>query len=409
MALTYLDLQNEVKRRGTKNQGGTTFDSAIKNLINASLFRIATECPWRALRRKAQFQTVTSYKKATSAYLTSGSNIVTLVGTTLLTDDIAVERRIKFDTSSTYYYIKTINSETQITIDKAYTAVSATSTNIEILPQAEYNLPIQCSHRMFMWHEDYGFPFKMSYIPEQHFYEVAYYLTIKNVPTYYLMWGENMVIQQLTSASNITISSSSTLDTSVPVTVFGTVSGYPDYEVITTNSSDGTTAVTGTNLFTSVERIAKGATSTGRITATANGGEVTVAVMPTGDTTAGIAYRKVYLYPLPMRVHTVNVEYYKEPYRLVNDGDIHELGQAFDEAIILLATSKLKSESNQDEGDKFYALFQDELRTLRRTNMDKIDWFPNLQKPWYSDSRLLVHPNLLYGQIGAQFGPASRR
>ena len=33
----------------------------------------------------------------------------------------------------------------------------------------------------------------------------------------------------------------------------------------------------------------------------------------------------------------MNVKYYKDAYRLVNTGDVHDLGQDFDEAIILLS------------------------------------------------------------------------
>ena len=47
---TFIDLVNEVKRRATRDQGGTQFDTAIKNVVNTSLFRVAREAPWRQLR-----------------------------------------------------------------------------------------------------------------------------------------------------------------------------------------------------------------------------------------------------------------------------------------------------------------------------------------------------------------------
>ena len=100
----------------------------------------------------------------------------------------------------------------------------------------------------------------------------------------------------------------------------------------------------------------------------------------------------------------MNVQYYKEPYRLVNDGDVHELGQDFDEAIILLATSKLKFEQNQTEGKEFFSLYKDELKSVRKTNVDKIDWMPSLRSGGRGGGGQAVHPFLSTAQIGANYG-----
>ena len=219
-----------------------------------------------------------------------------------------------------------------------------------------------------------------------------------------------MVIKQLGQPSIVTVSSSSTADTSIPITVTGYVGGYPDWEVIYTNASNGTTASNGSKVFQSVEKISKGASTTGRITATGNTANDTLAVMPTGDTTAGILYKKVQLYALPLYAQPIHVQYYKDPYRLVNDNDIHDLGQEFDEAIILLGTAKLKAEQNlQAEADRFMSLYKDELATLRTTNCDKIDWFPKLRRPGSSNNKdMLAASNLLFRQAGPYFGPSSR-
>jgi hypothetical protein len=128
-------------------------------------------------------------------------------------------------------------------------------------------------------------------------------------------------------------------------------------------------------------------------------------VLPVGDTTAGILYRKVQLYPLPSTVFDMNVQYYKDVYRLVNDNDVHELGQDFDEAIILLSVSKVKGESEIKLGTaNFYSMWQDEMKSLKRTNTDKIDWFPTMKRPYSTGSQQLVHPYLSYSQIGSQYG-----
>lgn len=410
MALLFSDLKTEVKRRSTRDQGGTTWDTAVATAINNSLFRVSREAPWRVMRRKATFDTVATYTTGTGGgTFTNGSKSITMTGATFITDGIRIGRRIKLQGDSKVFTIRTITGETTLTIDQNYSGTTITGTGTySILGQEEYNLPIQAGHRMFLWHEAFGSPYQMSYIPDQEFYGLGLDNTTEATPVYYRMWTEDMVDEQLLQASTITISSSASGDTSIGVTIFGVVSGFPDYEVITTNSSNGTTAVTGSKSFTSVERVVKNATSTGRITVTANSTNTNVAVLPVGDTTAGIIYKKIQLYPLPDEVMTMNVHYYKDPYRLVNDGDVHELGQEFDEAIILLATSKVKHESNQQEGDKFYLLYQDEIKSLRRTNMDKIDWFPKLQRP-YAGNSFLLHPYLGYQQInGGKFGPAVR-
>jgi len=230
-------------------------------------------------------------------------------------------------------------------------------------------------------------------------------LTQTGTPILYRMWGEDMVQTQPSSASAISISSSSATDTNKSITVYGTVSGYPDYEVIVTNATNGTTSVSGTKSFTNVERVTKDSSTSGRITATSNSGAVTVAVLPVGDTTAGIVYRKVQLWPLPQGSSTINVRYYKEIYRLVEDGDVHELGQDFDEAIILLSTAKIKYQDSQKEGDRFLAMYKDEIKSLKPVNADKIDHLTRLTKPsGYSSGNDMVTANLSYRQLGGAYG-----
>ena len=214
------------------------------------------------------------------------------------------------------------------------------------------------------------------------------------------MWGSDMVIEQIKSASVISVVSSSTSDTTQKVTVFGTVSGYPDYEQI---SLTGTTTANGTKSFSSIERVVKDASTTGRITVSANTAGTTLAVLPVGDTTAGIIYRKINIWPLPNSVFPIQVYYYKDPYRLVNDYDVHDLGGDFDEAIILLSVSKIKYETSQVEGDRWYDMYKDEISNLRGTNVDKFDFFPHLLRPKSYNNNTMVHPHLLRRQFGSYF------
>jgi hypothetical protein len=409
VSIHFKELCDEVKRRSTRDQGGTTFDTGIKNAVNFSLFRIARDAPWRSMRRKTTFDTVASYSKGTGfATSTSGSNEISVVGANFITDGVKIGRKIKLSSSGSSYFINTITGATSLTVDQTIYSTTTSSATYEILPQEEYVLPIQSGHRMFMWHEGFGYPFRMNYITDTDFYQHGVYLTVKYIPTHYRMWGSDMALTQVRQPSIISVSSSESGDTSKQITVFGTVSGYPDYEIINTNASDGTTVANGTKIFSSVERIVKYTTTAGRITCTANSAGDTVAVLPVGDTTAGPLYRKIQLYPLPNKVFPIHLQYYKDPYRLVNDGDVHELGDEFDEAIILLATGKIKAEANLAEGDKFFALWQDEIRSLKRTNVDKFDWFPTLRRPRQASSDALAAPNLLYRQAGASFGPSTR-
>jgi len=410
MSLTYSDLKSEVKRRAIRDQSGTQYDATIGNLVNSSIFRMGREALWRVLRRMGKLTTVTSYTTGTgAASVTNGSASFSVTGATFLTDGIKIGRRIAFGTDSRVYEIATLTSETAGTLTRVYDGTTSTTTSYEVYPQEEYNLPIQCSHRMFMWHDQFGYPFKMEYFTDQEFRESGVDDTRKGTPVAYRMWGEDMVLAQPASASVMTISSSSSSDVSKSITVFGTVSGYPDYEVITTNASNGTTTTAGSKSFTSIERIVKDSSTVGRITVTANSAAVTVAVLPVGDTTAGILYKKAQLWPLPDDVFDIKVQFYKDPYRLVNDGDVHEFGQEFDEAIILLTVAKLKYQDNQKEGDRFIALYQDEIKSLKRTNVDKIDHFKTLKRPNQGKKLSLLQRNVTYAQLGGNYGPITYR
>ena len=405
MSMLFSDLITETKHRSTRSQAGTTYDVPIKNAINSSIFRLNREATWRPMRRKTYFTTKTSYSTGTEAgAFNEDSADIDITSAEFLTDGIQVGRRIKLSGDSRYFIIREITSETEITLDRVYTGDDTTTGTYSILGQGEYNLPIQSNHRMIMWHEEYGYPYKMNFLTDQEFLSIGNNIN-EAIPLHYCMWGEDMVKEHLLEASKVTVVSSDLNDKSIGITIFGTVANYPDYEEVATDAANGTTAVESTKTFTSVERISKDATTAGRITVTANSDETTVAVIPANDVTAGILYKKVQIYPLPDTAFDMNVYYYKDPYRLVNDDDIHEFGQEFDEAIILLATSKIKLADSQKEADKYFALYRDEVRNLRKTNTDKPDWFPTLKRPgegnMYGGRR--VHPFLSSRQVGSYF------
>ena len=105
----------------------------------------------------------------------------------------------------------------------------------------------------------------------------------------------------------------------------------------------------------------------------------------------------------------MNIWYYKMPWRLVNDDDIHELGQDFDEALILLATAKIRYQNNSKEGDRFLALATDEIKSLRKVNADKLDFLSTFKRPEQTGHNHRGNWNGLinFQQLGSQYGRVS--
>ena len=403
--MKYLALQEEVKHRATRNQGGSQFTTSIQNAINAALFRISRDGKWRSLRRKSYFATKTSYDTGTgAASVTSAGTTVNVTGATFYTDGVEINRKVKISGDSTYHIVRQVTGQTSFVMDSAYAGTSHTTATYEIYPQEEYNLPVQCGHNAFLWHEEWGAPYQMNFMTDQDFYSAGAILTTKSIPTSYRMWGEGMYIKQVLTPSTLGVFSSVAGDTNIDVTIFGTSNNYPESETIKTN---GTTTVSGSVTFSKIERVVKNGTSTGRISVSASGDTSLVyATVPIGNTMAGVQYKKVQLYPLPSTAFNINVYYYKDPARLVGDNDVHELGEAFDEAIILLAVSKIKGETEQAGTGTFYSLYQDEMRSLRKTNTDKIDWFPKMRRAYAGNSDSVM-PGLRYSQAGAYYGRRS--
>jgi hypothetical protein len=105
----------------------------------------------------------------------------------------------------------------------------------------------------------------------------------------------------------------------------------------------------------------------------------------------------------------MKVFFYKDVYRLVDDNDIHELGQEFDEAIILMATHKLQAETGQVETTNFFTMYKDEIKNLKRDNVDKIDQLLNLYRGGRGGRQdPLLTPSVSYQQLGGSFGPRVR-
>lgn len=387
MAFAFSDLKTEVKRRATKNQGGTQFDTGIANVINTSMWRVAREARWRTLRRTTTFNTIAAYSTGT-ATVTNGSVSVTLSGGTTTSGHSDIGRYVKFNGSAKYFKVATITSNSAFTLDQAFDGTSASGVSYSFMGKEEYVLPIQIGHSAFFWHRQYGRPYQMIYNPAQEFYTSGALDIMTNIPVNYRMWGAQSTLATITTPSTITLNSSSTTDTSIAVTIFGIVNGQPDYEIINTNGSDGTTSVVGLKSFSSVDRISKNQNTTGVISVYQTTLLIQIGALPVGNTTTGPMSTRIQLYPLPNAAFPINCFYYKLPFQLVNDGDVTELGEEFSEAIILLATAKLKAEQNQSEDVDYFRFYTDEIESLRKVNVDKIDWAMELKRPKGSGSNL---------------------
>ncbi len=126
------------------------------------------------------------------------------------------------------------------------------------------------------------------------------------------------VRKQPTSASVLTIVSSSSADTTQTVRVKGTDSN--DVELDESVTLTGTTNATTSNTYNSIRSVTKSASTTGRITITSNSSAVTVAVMAPAD----IDYKviKLRLHQTPNNALTLNVPYHIKPYPMSSDYDV---------------------------------------------------------------------------------------
>lgn len=401
---TFSELQAEVARRGTRDQSGSTYTTSIKNIINTSLFHVARSANWKTLRRKAFFNTVATYTTGTLT-ATASSASFTGSGINWITAGVQPGRYLTISGSNQRYTVQTITGENAFTTDYTYDGTTASSLTYTLYGQEYYNLPIQTGREAILWHDKFGYKFRLNYLPEREFLSSGINGLISYTPTHYHMWDNLSIQNQVLAASVITVSSTSTSDTSQSITVFGTVSGLPDFETIMLN---GTTTVAGTKSFSEVERVTKNGTTIGAVTVTSNTANNTVVKIPGGYITDSVQYKRIKVFPLPDSVFPINVYFYKQPYRLVGDNDIHELGQEFDEAIILFATAKLKLEANIDEGKVFMQLYNDEIKNLKTYNVDKLDWLPTLQRAGqdgYNTSRFRRF--LSYQNLGGNFGPSN--
>lgn len=366
--MRFADLVTDVKERLSLEAGGTTATTKVKRWLNLAQLHVRTECLWKVLRRKRTFSTVGDYTTGTIDAITNGDTTVNGTGTLWITGGIIAGRRIKINDDTQARVISSITAEGTLILESGYggTTDATGGLSYTILGEEEYRLPYDWGDVGIFWHEAFGYPFIMSPVTDNEFYNSVYTLDFSSKPELYRLWGEDGVSDQPTSASTLKIVSSSASDSSQTVRVEGLVSGLPDFEDFSLN---GTTAVTGSKSFTRVDRVVKSATTIGRITVTSNSDNVTIVVLPVGDVLKTMSFYKWQAWPLPDAAYTVNAECYDRLKTLVDDNDVSALGQEFDEAINLWAIHIGRMASQDYEGaDRAKSDYKNEIRRLKAFN-----------------------------------------
>ncbi len=148
-----------------------------------------------------------------------------------------------------------------------------------------------------------GSPYDITVVSEDTFDKNIPNPTATGNPTIARLFEMVGVEVQPTSASVVTVVSSSASDITQTVVVKGLVSGQVDYEEFTLV---GTTPVVGTKSFSEIYAITKSDPTLGRVTLTSNAGVVTNATMATQEKV--VRLRKIRLYPSPADVLTITVK-----------------------------------------------------------------------------------------------------
>lgn len=171
-------------------------------------------------------------------------------------------------------------------------------------------------------------PYSMSVIREDDFDKYVPNPTSEGNPQFARLFEMVGVDEQPSSASIVTVVSSSTSDTTQKVLVKGLVGSYLDTEELSLN---GTTAVNGAKSFSAIYAVTKSAETVGRVSLTSNAGGVTNVVLGTQDRT--VRMRKLRLYPIPSAAVTISVKNFGLPPALTQAYEDTEIPNRWDYVI----------------------------------------------------------------------------
>ncbi len=172
-------------------------------------------------------------------------------------------------------------------------------------------------------------------------------------PTVFTQFEYVGVDTQPTSASVLSISSSSAADTSQKVRIRGVVSGEEDVEEVTLV---GITAVLTTKSFSSVRAISKSGATAGRISVTSNSGAVAVVTLGPLQTVQRI--KKITAYPFPTSAATWTLSHFKLPFIPTADNDDSEIPERWDYVVEQWAFALALQPEGQDQLSEQTTQFQ---------------------------------------------------
>jgi hypothetical protein len=158
-------------------------------------------------------------------------------------------------------------------------------------------------------------------------------ITDAGAPTRYAIWGKSPVAAPLPSAQMVKIVSSSASDTGATYTVQlrGIASGTTS-AVNIAMSPTGTTAVTSGTALSQILSVGWATPWNGELTMTANTTGETLLYVKTGCTLP--TYPIVHLLDKPNSADTLEYRFFRQPYTMVNDGDVPDIPPPHSEILV---------------------------------------------------------------------------
>lgn len=186
----------------------------------------------------------------------------------------------------------------------------------------------------------------------------------------FALWGRSPVQNQPSSASVLTIVSSSASDASAAkaITVYGDTADGVTTESITPT---GLTPVAGTTSFTQILGVTKGAEWVGTMTMTSNSGAVTnLKLFPTEY---GRSYQQIQLLYLPTGDETIQYRFYRRPKDLTASNSLTDIPSPFERILVFDALLLMGAYDNRLDGGRrgLWSEMRDELdHQMRQTFME---------------------------------------
>lgn len=193
-------------------------------------------------------------------------------------------------------------------------------------------MPLDFDSAMNVWHEQYTNEELMEIMSLKDFRSLDKNTSLTGNPERVAFAPSTGILAQPSSASQITVYSSSTTDKTQHISIYGISNGLPYNESV---QLDNTGYALTTATFTRVDKVTKSASTVGRISVESNVGTVTVATMPAGLLSNSLEYTLMYMYPYSSTAISMYMDYFRKQYWLEDDFDVTLLGDDFDEAILL--------------------------------------------------------------------------